>query len=95
MSEQETVFPKGIFYNAPRENAPDFVKGSLSIKSEDAIPFIKENTNEKGYVNLDMLVSKTTQKIYLKVNTYQSKQDVPTDDRTQDIADSFNGQVVE
>ena len=51
-------FVDGLFVNNPRENAPDFVKGSLSIQADKFIPYLKSKANAKGYVNIDMLESK-------------------------------------
>jgi len=66
-------YPSGIFYNDPRENAPDFVKGSISIKKDDALEWLdKEKPNDKGYVNLDLLISREN-KPYLTVNEYHLK----------------------
>lgn len=68
-SNMDNTFPKGIFFNPRTPNMPDFVKGKISIKAEDAIPWIKANANEKGYVNIDLLKSKEG-KLYLKVNSF-------------------------
>jgi len=68
----EKVFPSGLFINAPREGAPDFVLGSISISWESFIKFVSENKhliNEKGYLRLDMLNGKED-KPYAVVNTY-------------------------
>lgn len=32
MSNQEKIFPNGLIFKLPNENAPDYVKGKLSIK---------------------------------------------------------------
>jgi hypothetical protein len=55
----EKVFAKGLYAKAKHEKAPAFVKGSLSIKVEDFITFLKENENESGYVTLDLLENKS------------------------------------
>lgn len=68
----ETVFADGFFFDRPREGAPDFVKGRMSIKVEEAIPFLQKNVGEKGYVNLDLLLSKKGS-LYLKLNTFTPK----------------------
>ena len=38
----DKVFADGFSFKR-RENAPDFVIGNLSVKVEDAIPFLKSN----------------------------------------------------
>lgn len=65
----EKIFPQGIFYKKPREGAPEFVRGSLSFKVDEAIEFLKKNNNN-GYVNLDMLLSKKNE-IYLALNDWK------------------------
>lgn len=66
------IYPKGIFINKPREGAPDFVRGSISIKSVEALEFIKEHTNPSGYVNLDIL--KGEKGSYLVLNDYKKEE---------------------
>ncbi len=72
----EKIFAQGIYFNKPRDGAPDFVKGRIDIKSDDAIAFLTEHTNEKGYVNLDLKESRAG-KLYLELNTFKPK--VPQD----------------
>ena len=66
-------FPKGMFFEAPHENAPDFIRGKISINAAKAIPWIQANVNEGGYVNLDVKVSKGG-KTYLAKNTFAPNQ---------------------
>jgi len=70
---EQNNLPKGIFFDRPREGAPDFVKGKLAFKVEDAIQFLKENANTAGYVNLDLLISKAG-KPYLKLNNWKPEE---------------------
>lgn len=68
-------FINGIIFKK-KENAPDFVIGSLSIKVEEAMASIKEHS-KNGWVNLDI---KKSQKgtYYVEVNEYQKdKQENP------------------
>lgn len=81
MSEQkETVFANGFVFKRPHENAPKFVKGSLSLKADEAIEFIKKNTKADGWVNLDLLASKDNSKLYFKLNDFkvEKKEDTAT-----------------
>lgn len=71
----EPTFAAGFFFDKPREGAPDFVKGRVSIKTEDAIKMFEEHKNEKGYVNLDLLKSKDGSKYYFTVNTWKPNKD--------------------
>ena len=52
MSEKK--FAKGFYGTMKPQNAPSFVLGRVSIKVEDAIQWLQENKNDKGYVNLDI-----------------------------------------
>ena len=69
MENATTKYPKGIFINKPRDGAPEFVRASISIKAEDAITWIKEVANEKGYVNIDVLNGEKG--LYLKHNDWK------------------------
>ena len=61
-------FIKGLFLSR-RENAPEFVVGSLSFKTEDLLSDLPNWTNKKGYANVDIL-KKDDGSIYLKPSTY-------------------------
>ena len=82
MSEQETIFASGFVFKRPHDNAPDFVKGSLSLKSDEAIAFIQKYTKEDGWCNLDLLASKDNTKLYFKLNTFkpEKKETLPEED---------------
>lgn len=72
MSEQkETVFAAGFVFKRPHENAPTFVKGSLALKADEAIDFIRKYTKADGWVNLDLLASKDNTKLYFKLNDFK------------------------
>ncbi len=68
----DKTFAKGIFFNKPHQNAPDFVKGKIDIKVDELLTFLKEHENAKGYVNLDLKESKGG-KLYLELNTFIPK----------------------
>ena len=63
-------FIDGLFVKQPRENAPDFVKGRLSIAVEKFIPYLQSKANAKGYVNIDLLESKEGM-LYAKLNDWK------------------------
>lgn len=69
-TENETVFLQGFIFKRPHENAPAFVKGSMSIKVDEAIAFLQQHNNN-GWVNADLLASKDNSKLYFKLNTYK------------------------
>ena len=87
----ETIFADGFFVSSPRDNAPDFVLGDISISKDKAIAFINEHANEKGYVNLDLLMGKTGQP-YLKLNTFTPQ---PKADGGDAVAEVQVAQVAE
>lgn len=62
-------FIKGLFLSK-REGSPDFVKGTLSFKTEEFIKELVNYTNAKGYANVDILESKDSGELYLKPNLY-------------------------
>lgn len=67
----EKIFPMGFIYKQPREGAPDFVKGAISIKTEEFIRFLEEHTKPDGWLNLDVKESRAG-KLYVELNTYDS-----------------------
>jgi len=72
MSKQELA--DGIFWNAPSDKAPDFVLGNVSIAPAKFMPWLEQQqTNDKGYVRLQVLMSKAGRP-YLKLDTYEPKQ---------------------
>jgi hypothetical protein len=81
----ETEFVDGFIVKAPRDGAPDFVKGSVSIKNAELIAWLKGRTDER--TNLDIKESKGG-KWYAAVNTYKPK-DEQAPKRQQPAADPF------
>jgi len=68
----EKIYARGLFAKR-NEKAPDFVICSLSVKTDDFTQFLKENTNEKGYVNLQVLRSKDKGTLYAVLDTFEPK----------------------
>jgi len=68
----EKIYAKGLFAKR-NENAPEFVICGLSVKTDDLTQFLKENTNEKGYVNLQVLKSREKGTLYAVVDTFEPK----------------------
>lgn len=71
-------YPKGLYYDLPREGAPEFVLGKLSIKKEELLEWLhSKEANQKGYINLDILMGQATAekpaKPYIAVNDYKPK----------------------
>ena len=79
MSENNQEFPDGLIFKLPSQNAPDFVKGSLSIKRKDLGNWLRQK--EDDWINLDLKVSKGG-KAYASVSTWKpdaSKASAPSE----------------
>lgn len=70
----DKIFANGFIFKR-NEKAPDFVIGNISIKSEDAIKFIQEHTNN-GWVNLKINKSQGG-KAYIELDTWEAKGSAP------------------
>ena len=68
----EKIYAEGLFAKR-NEKAPEFVVCNLSIKADDFMQFLEENTNEKGYVNLQVLKSKDKGTLYAVLDTFEPK----------------------
>ena len=53
----DKVFAKGIYVKPPKENSPDFVKFSMSIKRNEAMGWLQTQSDE--WVNLQVKESKS------------------------------------
>jgi hypothetical protein len=77
MSEKkEKIFADGFSFST-RENQPDFVVGRVSVKVEDAIPFLKQHGAERGWVNLNILVGRSGNP-YIELDTFKPKSSTST-----------------
>jgi len=76
-NKPDPVFADGFLFKRPNEGAPDFVKGALSIKVDEAIAFLQKH-NSGGWVNLDLKNSQGG-KLYLQLNDWKP----PTQDTAQ------------
>lgn len=61
-----------MFFDKPKAKAPEWIKGTISVKVEDFLAFAEEHMNEKGYLNIDLKKSKEG-KYYLALNEYKPK----------------------
>jgi len=66
----DKIFPKGINIRKPSENAPDFIKSNIGIHLGDFIAWAEQYTDVKGWINLDLKLSKEG-KQYLELNQYK------------------------
>lgn len=69
---QERIFADGVLFKR-NEKAPEYVIGNLSIKLDEAIPFLQANA-KNGWTNLSIMLSKTG-KHYVQLDTYEPKGD--------------------
>ena len=70
--KNKDIYAKGLFFNDPSENAPDFVIGKLSIQVDDFAKWANEQEkNEKGYVSIEILRSREDKKPYAKLDTWK------------------------
>ena len=69
-NDSEIEFVDGLIVKAPREGAPDFVKGSLSIKREELIAWLQSRDGE--WVNVDIKEAKSG-KWYGAVDNWKPK----------------------
>lgn len=73
MEKQDPIFADGAFFSRPRDGAPDFIKGNLSIEPAKFVKFLeaqKEHLSPKGWLNLDLKESKSGT-LYFQVNTWK------------------------
>ena len=71
----DVKFVDGLYFKEPREQAPDFVKGSLSMHREKLIGWLEENqANESGYINLNIKISRGG-KPYIAVDNWVPDKD--------------------
>ena len=69
---EEKKFAKGLYFDKPREGAPEFVRGRMAIKVDEAIAYLLTlEKSEKGYVNFDLLKSKDGTKLYFTLNDWK------------------------
>lgn len=81
----ESEFPNGIIFKLPRDGAPEFVKGSISIKRSELISWLSTRTED--WINLDLKVSQKG-KAYAQINDWKpSKQDVTAQQNQQSNPD--------
>lgn len=67
---EEKVFANGIIFKLPSEKAPDFIRGSLSFKIDEAIQFLQQH-NKNGWCNVSLKVSKKG-KAYVELDTWEA-----------------------
>ena len=79
---KEKVFADGFIFKT-RDTQPDWVVGSMSVKVEDAIVFLKDN-NKNGWVNLNVLTA-SSGKPYVELDTFVPKPQGETKEQPQAV----------
>ncbi len=70
-NKPEKVFADGMIFKRPRAGAPEFVKGSISVKVDEFSAFLEKHV-KNGWVNLNLKESKGS-KLYLELDTWEPK----------------------
>lgn len=76
----EQIFPKGMHIFPPRENAPDFVKGKISIHLETFTEWAKQHLDQNGRIAFDLKEGR--EGIYASLDTW--KRDVVPEPQVDD-----------
>ncbi|MEK7112556.1 MAG: hypothetical protein AAB875_04460 [Patescibacteria group bacterium] len=67
----EVPLPDGISFFPPREKAPDFIIGAISVHPARFVTYLRDQkTNNAGYVQFDVKMSKKGRP-YVELNTYK------------------------
>lgn len=89
MSDNE--FVDGVIFKLPHSNAPEFVKGKLSINVSSLAKWIKDN-NPGDWINLDLKVSKEG-KPYAMLDTWKPDSSKKVEgervETNEDVSDSL------
>jgi hypothetical protein len=75
--DNNKIFADGIIFKLPTDKAPNWIKGNITINIEKFTEFIKSQSNERGWINLDVKESKNGT-LYVELNTYQKPKNTPT-----------------
>lgn len=75
------IFVDGAMFQRPREGAPEFIKGHLSINPVKLIAWMRANhkhMSQKGWLNIDLKASSKDGTLYMELNTWKpASQQVP------------------
>ena len=68
----DKIFPSGLRVEPPRNGAPDFVKGRVSVHLADFVEWAKGHVNERGWLNFDLKERKSGT-LYVDLNTFKPR----------------------
>ncbi len=80
--KKEIIFVDGMSFNYPHENAPDFIKGKISLNAPALTNFMNLHKNEKGWLTVILKKSKGG-KMYFELDTWK-----PTVSKTETLENS-------
>ena len=66
---QGKIFPEGFIYKKPHPKAPNWIKGTISIKKNDFIAFLEQQEGE--WITIDICESKDKSKLYPVLNQWR------------------------
>jgi hypothetical protein len=69
---QQKNFITGMRFSAPREKAPEWCKGTISVNIEEFVAYARANQDSRGWLNIDVKESKGGN-LYCELNTYGRK----------------------
>ncbi len=69
-NKKDKIFVDGLGFKKPRENAPDFVKGNISINVPRLQAFLETHGKGKEWLNCDLKKSQGG-KLYIELNVWE------------------------
>lgn len=75
--QNQPIFAEGISFFPPNDGSPDWVKGKVSISPQRLMDFMRANKqylSPKGFLTLDLKLSKDGQSLYFQLNTWKPEQ---------------------
>ena len=67
---KDKIFADGFKFKMPRESAPDWVVGEVSVKVDQAISFLKTHAKQDGFVNLKVNISGSSNQPYMQLDDF-------------------------
>ena len=79
------TFIDGMIVKKPHENAPSFIKATISVKVIDFVNFAKKH-HKNGWLNIDLKKSKEG-RLYLSLDEFEPKKkdELPDIDLSEEI----------
>lgn len=79
-------FIDGLIFKKRRDNAPEFIKGHISIKREALRDWLSKETDE--WINADLKLSKED-KLYIQVNEWKKPQNTENDQKWAEVGEKL------